>query len=62
MTPTLSLEAAHDSVTAGVPIPLAANAAGRVGGVPSGHPPVVTDVVVAADAFPAASSAATPSV
>jgi hypothetical protein len=61
VTPTLSVDADHDNVNDVCVMLLATRPGGADGGVVSGHAVVCTVIVAAAETFPAASDAATPS-
>ena len=54
-TPTLSVEAVHESVACVCATPLVASPVGALGAVVSGQALVVTEVVAVAETFPAAS-------
>jgi len=58
----LSVDAIHERATDVWPVPLDNKLVGVEGAVVSGHAAVVTVVVAVAEALPAASTAATPSV
>ncbi len=61
MTPTLSVDAAHEVAIDVSPVVPAENEAGAVGGVVSAHALVVAVIAGRAEVFPAASNASTPS-